>query len=241
MVDELLRWLEIESITEKSSANIAELVDMQWFCRYPRPLYCIHDNGTEFTGKEFGKLLESYGICGKPTTVKNLQANAIIERVHLVLGEMCRARYVLKFEENEVNHVHEKLRRVMQSMAFAIRTTIHSTSGYSPAEMIFNRDMIIHTKSIVDWDMVRKRYRDGQIRNNDRENRSRIPHEYRIGDKVLVITKVINREGKVKGFRHKGPFPVSKVFDNGTVEIKRRNYDEAINVRQLKLYNEREA
>jgi len=193
MVDELLRWLEIDSIVKKSSANITELLDTQWFCRYPWPLYCIHNNGTEFTGKEFGELLESYGIRGKPTTVKNPQANAIIERVHLVLGEMCRAQYVLEFEENEEHHVHKKLRRVMQSMAFAIRTTIHSMSGYSPVEMIFNRDMIVHTKSIVDWDMVRKRYRDDQIRNNDRENRSRIPHSYIIGDKVLVVTKVIDR------------------------------------------------
>jgi len=197
-VDELSRWLEVKSILEKSSANIAELVDTQWFCRCPRPLYYIHDNGTEFTGREFGELLKSYGIKGEQSTLKNPQTNAIIERVYLVLGEMCRAQYILEFEKNEEKHVHEKLRRVMQSIAFAIRTTTHSTSGHSPAEMVFSKDMIIHTKSIMDWDIVRKRYREDQIRNNKRENRYRIPHNYRIGDKVLVITKVMDREEKVK-------------------------------------------
>jgi hypothetical protein len=35
-------------------------------------------------------LCDSYGIKRKPTTVKNPQANALLERVHQVLGQMLR-------------------------------------------------------------------------------------------------------------------------------------------------------
>ena len=33
-----------------------------WLSRYPRPLRCIHDNGTEFTAPPFQYLLQHYGI-----------------------------------------------------------------------------------------------------------------------------------------------------------------------------------
>ena len=36
-------------------------------------------------------MLESCGIQGKPTTIKNLQANPLIERIHLVIADSIRA------------------------------------------------------------------------------------------------------------------------------------------------------
>ena len=45
----------------------------------------IHDNGNEFLGREFQELLQSYGIVSRATTVKNPQANSIVERLHMVI------------------------------------------------------------------------------------------------------------------------------------------------------------
>lgn len=83
MMDEVMAWIEIMPITNKKSEEIALLEDSEWFNRYPRPVNCIHDNGTEFTGEEFQELLVSYGVKSKPTTVKNLQANTVHEQAHL--------------------------------------------------------------------------------------------------------------------------------------------------------------
>ena len=41
-------------------------------------------------GCEFQELLNFYGIIAVPTTVKNPQANAFAERVHLTMGDMLR-------------------------------------------------------------------------------------------------------------------------------------------------------
>jgi transposase InsO family protein len=38
----------------------------------------------------FRSLCDTYGIKHKPTSVKNPQANAIVERIHGVLGNMLR-------------------------------------------------------------------------------------------------------------------------------------------------------
>ena len=88
LVDEATGWPEVIPIENKKSKNIAFLVDSEWFCRYPRPLICIHDNGTEFTGEEFQEMLDSYGVQSKPTTVKNPRGNAMHERTHLLIAEM---------------------------------------------------------------------------------------------------------------------------------------------------------
>ena len=81
--------LQSEDIFDKSSDRIAKLVNKTWLSRYPRCRYMIYDNGSEFK-LHFEHLCDSYGIKRKPTTVKNPQANAILERVHQVLGQMLR-------------------------------------------------------------------------------------------------------------------------------------------------------
>ncbi len=79
-VDCCTNWVELQFITDKSSEEVALIFDRTWLNRYPRPIAVIHDNGKEFVGFEFQELLQSYGIDSTPTTVKNPQANAIVER-----------------------------------------------------------------------------------------------------------------------------------------------------------------
>ena len=58
---------------DKTSAMIARLVNKLWFCRYPRPVQVVYDNGSEFK-LYFQNLLDTYGVEKKPTTIKNPQA-----------------------------------------------------------------------------------------------------------------------------------------------------------------------
>jgi hypothetical protein len=66
---------------DKSSSIISNLVNRTWFSHYPHCQYIIYDNGSEFK-LHFEALCESFGIKRKPTSVKNPQANAILEQVH---------------------------------------------------------------------------------------------------------------------------------------------------------------
>jgi hypothetical protein len=72
---------------DKTSERIAKLVNKTWLCRYPWCHHLIYDNVSEFK-LHFEYLCKSYGITRKPTMVKNLQANGILEHVHQVLGKM---------------------------------------------------------------------------------------------------------------------------------------------------------
>ena len=51
---------------------------------------------------------------------------------------------------------------------------------------------------------------------------------------MRIVTTVRERRGKLFGFEHKGPYSIVTVHNNGTVTIKRENFNERINIRRLK-------
>ena len=105
---------------------------------------------------------------------------------------------------------------------------------YSPGQLVFQRDMIIHKKVIADWDLLHARRRAQQIRDNNRENKSRTNYKFKAGDRVRIITTVRERKGKLKGFEHPGPYEVTCAHNNGTVTIRSGNFLERINIQRIK-------
>jgi hypothetical protein len=57
----------------------------------------VYNNGGKFI-LHFRSLCDTYGIKHKPTSVKDPQANAILEHIHAVLGNMLRTS---KFDRAE--------------------------------------------------------------------------------------------------------------------------------------------
>ena len=118
MIDPASSWFEIvelpvkdilptddktkEAYFDKSSEMISLLVNKCWFSRYPRCKNIIYDNGSEFK-LHFETLCNKYRVTRKPTSIKNSQANAILERVHQVLMGMIRTS-----EIDMANSVSEK-------------------------------------------------------------------------------------------------------------------------------------
>ena len=138
--------LQSEDIFDKSSDRIAKLVNKTWLSRYPRCRYMIYDNGSEFK-LHFEHLCDSYGIKRKPTTVKNPQANAILERVHQVLGQMLRTS-----ELDMANSVSpDDVDVFLDNAAWAIRSTYHTVLKASPGAAIFEQDMLFDIPFVADW------------------------------------------------------------------------------------------
>ncbi len=78
-----------EVIIDKSSATVLQLFNKSWLSHYPRATNIIYDNGSEFK-LHFKSLCDSYGLLRKPTSIKNPQANAVLERIHVVVANMMR-------------------------------------------------------------------------------------------------------------------------------------------------------
>src|SRR5687768_5086631 len=98
MIDPTSGWFEIHQYDNKRLITVANIAEQEWFSRYPWPTQVTFDRGSEFNGKDFQKMLvQDYGIKRKPITVRNPQANAIVERIHQVIADMVR---VFELEAN---------------------------------------------------------------------------------------------------------------------------------------------
>ena len=135
-----------EAYFDKSSFMISNLVNKWWFSRYPRWWNIIYDNWSEF--KLHSKTLcDSYRVKHKPTSIKNPQANAILERVHHVLMAMVRTSEIDMADSVAPSDIDV----VLTDAAWAICSTYHTVLKASPGATIVGRDMLFNIPFIADW------------------------------------------------------------------------------------------
>jgi hypothetical protein len=214
---------------DKSSTMISHLVNKTWFSRYPRCQYIIYDNGSEFK-LHFEALCESYGIKRKPTSVKNPQANAILERLHQVLTTMLRTA-----EIDMANTVAPSdIDAFLTNAAWAIRSTYHTVLKASPGAAIFGRDMLFDIPFLADWNKIGD-YRQHQTDlNTARENRSRRDWDYKVGDQVLLRKDGILRKSESR--YESDPWTITSVHTNGTIRVQCGTKSERLNIRRVIPY-----
>ena len=139
MIDPATGWLEIAKIDTKYADNIANVAEQTWLARYPWPEQVTYDRGTEFMAEFQTMVKQDYNINTKPITVRNPQANAIVERVHQTMGNMIRT-FVLQ----EGTQPQEAIPRIFAAIAFGIHSTIHTTTKATPMQLVFGRDSIMN-------------------------------------------------------------------------------------------------
>ena len=68
-------------------------------------------------------IVNDYGIKRKPITVRNPQANAIVERIHQVIGNIIRT---FELQTNYLDE-DEPWQGILSATAFAVCLTYHTT------------------------------------------------------------------------------------------------------------------
>ena len=231
MIDPATGWFEVTPIPNKEAATVMEAFNNEWLSRYPRPQYIGFDNGSEFKA-QFQETCDNYAIKAKPTTSYNPQSNGIIERVHQVLGNALRT---FELENRELDE-NDPWRPFLSAVAWAIRSTYHTTLEATPGQLVFGRDMLLPLSFKADWARLHQRKQDIINQNNLRENKNRQSHDYQIGDKVLL-----EKPGLVPKLSapRTGPHTVTAIYTNGTVRIQRGVVNERVNIRRLTPYHAR--
>jgi hypothetical protein len=231
MIDPVTRWFEIVQIKKKTAECAMVAFDNNWLCRYPRPLYIGFDNGGEFKA-EFKELCDNFGLTPKPSTPHNPQSNAMIERIHLTLGNMLRTFELEKHDLNEEDPFGEFL----SAAAWALRSTYHTVLDATPGQLVYGRDMLLPIQYKANWGAIALRRREQIVRDNVNENKNRIPHQYTVGERVLLT-----KPGKIPKLMlpREGPYTIVRIYTNGTVRIQRGPIESRVNIRRLTPYIDR--
>jgi hypothetical protein len=150
VIDPATGWFEMEQISNKTTAEVADICKTTWFTRCPLPQRITLDRGTEFMA-EFAKMVKNdCGLKLEPVTTKNPQANAITERVHQTIGNIIRTFNVQSMDFDD------PWTGMLAATMFAARTTHCTTLQASPMQLVFGRDAILNTKHMSNWEHIRQ-------------------------------------------------------------------------------------
>ena len=225
MIDPATSLFEMTQIIDKSAITVANIVETTWLTRYPWPSMLIYDRGKEFLG-EFAQMISNdYGIKRKGITTRNPQANAIIERIHQTLGNIVRTFELQDLSDNN------PWQGILAAAMFALRSTFHTTLQATPAQLVFGRDAILNTTFDANWHLIKHNKQKRINSNNQKENKSRIPHMYAPGDQVLYKNQ--HHKSKFGVNPWIGPYVIHKVYDNGAVQLQMGAITNTVNIRNI--------
>lgn len=148
IIDLATGWFEVVRLRRYDDRNFG---DFRYDLVFQVPLTGDSSVGTEFNS-DFTELMDSYGVKITKSTRKNPQSNAVTERIHLVILNMQRTFGMQDFIWDGGPKIWE---RCLSKISWAIRSTFNTITKYSPCQMVFNRDMILHTESLLNWDSIR--------------------------------------------------------------------------------------
>lgn len=128
VVDYFSRYYEIEIMRSTTSEKIIESLE-GIFMIHGLPLSVTSDNGPQFISSEFERYLERCRIEHKKTTPLWPQANGEVERQNRSLLKRMR------IAQAKGKQWKEEVRKYL----IAYRSTPHTTTGVSPAKLLFGR------------------------------------------------------------------------------------------------------
>ena len=90
---------------------------------------------------EFSDMItREYSVKKKTITNWNPQSNSIVKRVHQTIGNLIRTMEVYGQDLDQ----EEPFKGVVSATCFAIRSTAHTTTQYTPMQLVFDHDVILN-------------------------------------------------------------------------------------------------
>ena len=134
VLDQLTKFVFIKPLRKANAQSVIKFLQEEIFFVYGVPESILSDNGSQFIGHEFSKMIKTFGITHYRTAVYSPQANAS-ERVNRSILAAIRAYVDQKQTNWDLN---------LPSIGSALRSTTHSAINMSPYEALFGHRIIEH-------------------------------------------------------------------------------------------------
>ena len=198
ITDYFTRWIVAVAVPDCSAQTTAEALFNEFICKYGVPTVILSDQGTHFHNQLMEAMSKLLGYDHTYSTTYHPQSNGMIERFNATFIPQ-----IAKLQDRQNNNWDEFLAPVV----FAYNTGCHSTTEYSPYELLFGREPklpVDQPKSLFIFNKPNDYYEQLQrsmkvIHSYARENMDRKQHQYKnrydkqrpdphytINDRVLI-------------------------------------------------------
>ncbi len=233
LIDQFSKWPEAVVLPNKTAKTVAVAFLVSWIYRFGVPKLLLCDGDKSFLNEVFDALHARLGTSRITSAPYHPEGNGIIENFHRTLN------HYLRF----INHSRLPFDECLQMILFAFRSSLHSTTGHSPALLALGTDLRLPADS--DWRTepnppLRERYKFLQhlrlnvqcqaeqlrMRRNAKTNEGRVDVQFEEGQ--LVLVRLLPAEAtRYKSSSYKVipqwslPFRVVRVYPGGKRAIVR--------------------
>jgi hypothetical protein len=85
---------------------------------------------------------------------------------------------------------------VLMAVVLGMHATIHTTNHASPTQLVFGCNHFLNVNFKADWQYIKHCKQCMIVQNNKCKNAKRTPHQYNIGNKVLVLANPSWKHGE---------------------------------------------
>lgn len=219
-VDYFTKWPEARPLKNKTAEDVARFLFEDIVCRHGCVDIQINDQGREFCNKITDILTSLTGTKQKVTSAYHPQANGLVERQNRTIKD-CLVKILLAKKEWP---------NCVPGTLFAIRTSQHSSTGYSPFQMMYNRQAKLPIECHLQ-DVDSPSEADNVL---PKTNENNIGSDSNDDSNGLLIPDIVMRATVMENIRN-------NIFKNAKQKIEkaqahqRRNYDERNNIKTFQI------
>ena len=229
ITDVLSKFVITKAVRDCTAATAAHFLVEEVILKYGTPKSILTDNGTHFTASMMTELFKQIGVTHLYSTPYHPMTNGQVERYNATMDSKIAALS----NEKRTNWDEQ-----LQFVAFNYNTSIHTTTGQIPFEMIFGRSPVLpfdHQQPVVTLaedtkhvdklkqylieltSVARHNIERQQHVYRERYNQNRRNPTYRLND--LVLVKATSRRSKFD-IRYEGPFRIVQQLGTKTFIVK---------------------
>ena len=128
------KWAEVFAVSNQHATTCGKVLVRNWIGRFGVPDSIHSDNGRNFESKILSERCQLLSVNKTRTSACHPEGNGQVENLHKTLRSMLKARV----EDNPATW-DEHLDLCMM----AYRSSVHSSTGHNPFELMFGREMRI--------------------------------------------------------------------------------------------------
>ncbi|KAI9565040.1 hypothetical protein GHT06_008785 [Daphnia sinensis] len=235
ITDYFTKWVEVVALPDQTAVTTCKALVDRMINYHGPPRVIISDRGTNFISELFNELCKALRIKHCTTTAYHPQTNGLTERFNKTVVEMLR-KYI--------SEGYEDWEDMLGHVAFAYRHSINSSTHETPYFLNHGRDAVMPIDRWLQptpsdpitpqdyksqtmkrlfkaFDLVKENLEKARAQQKEQYNKRVKMFEYEKGDKVLLDVRTVKPGTSRKlNPRYQGPYRVTKINPNHTVEIR---------------------
>ena len=216
-IDMFSRFVETKPVPDLKAYNAVDFI-RELFGRFGPPKILLSDNGPQYNNDLVKETLQVFNVKHQFSTADHSRGNALVERAIQTLQEKLRMAMDSNTSENNWDVI-------LPMVVYSMNTTIHTSTGYTPFELIFGRtqtiDKYIDRQNVTVHDLysqllkaklskARAEAIDNvaihQSQSRPGFEQSHRPLEFNLDDQVLV-KEAGKRKSKLQA-KYRGPYKI---------------------------------